>query len=130
MFQGFVPVLERYYGSNQGARVCNMTYPQARRRNEAMLDAIEESAGTINRLVADLKDFSRPAGSGAGGCQEIDVNDVVEKSVEMTKSIIEKHTCHLTVQCRDHLPRVTGDFGKLQQVVVNLLVNAAKAPEK
>ncbi len=127
IFRSYAPVLERYFAANPGARVCNMAYPEARRRTELMLEAMAESAEQVKKIIADLKDFSRPPGSEA--TQQIDMNQVVNKSVELVKSILKDRTARLVIRYGEHLPRIQGDFQKLQQVLVNLLVNAGQALE-
>lgn len=125
IFQSYAPVLERYFAANPGARAGNMVYPEARRRTELMLNAVSDSTDQIKKIIVALKDFSRPAKSG--DIEPVDINQVVNKSVELVKSILKDHATCLVIQCDEGLPRITGDFQKLQQVVVNLLVNAGQA---
>ncbi len=54
---------------------------------------------------------------------------MVEKSVDLTHTVLKKFTAHLSVAYGDDLPSVAGDFQKLQQVIINLLVNAGQALE-
>jgi len=127
-FQAFIPVLDKHFAADPNERVCNMPYPELRRRIDLMLEGIEDSSGRIKGIISELKDFSRP-GNDHGEKQKIDVNQVVAKSVDLTHTVLRKITAHLTVDYEKGLPLVTGDFQKLQQVLINLLVNAGQALE-
>ena len=82
---------------------------------------------SIKRIISELTDFSRPTGARID--HEIDVNQVVEKSLDLTATILKKATACLSVTYGKNLPMIRGNFGKLQQVMINLLVNAGQALE-
>jgi signal transduction histidine kinase len=126
-FQAFLPVLDGHFEKTPEARVCNMKYPDLRERIQLMLNAIEDGSARIKGIISELKDFSRPADGGDG--RELSVNEVVEKSVDLTHTVLKKMTHHLAVSYDADLPPVSGNFQKLQQVVINLLVNAGQALE-
>jgi signal transduction histidine kinase len=126
-WDAFLPVLDLHFSNHPNARVCNMRYPELRNRIEQMLLAIQEGAARIKGIISELKDFSRP--TGARMDQEIEVNQVVEKSIDLTAAVLKKATTFLSVDYGDDLPKVLGNFGKLQQVMINLLVNAGQALE-
>ena len=126
-WESFMPVLDHHFDQEPGARVCNMAYPDLRKRIDLMLAAIQDGAGRIKRIISELKDFSRPVSADMD--DEIDLNQLVQKSLDLTSSIVKKATRHLSVACEENLPTVKGNFQKLQQVVINLIVNAAQALE-
>ncbi|MCA1793545.1 MAG: two component system sensor protein, partial [Desulfobacteraceae bacterium] len=129
-FEAFIPVLDDHFAKDPDARVCNMAYPDLRNRIQLMLAAILDSSTRIKQIISDLKDFSRPADSANENMdQQIDINQVVEKSMDLTHTVLKKTTPRVTVIYGKNLPQVSGDFQKLQQVVINLLVNAAQALE-
>lgn len=125
-FGAFQPVLDAHFEKAPDTRVCHMRYPDLRQRIVLMLNAIEDGAARIKGIISDLKDFSRPA-DGQDAEEEIQVNAVVEKSVDLTHTVLKKMTHHLCVTCENDLPPVAGNFRKLQQVTINLLVNAGQA---
>jgi len=127
-FLAFIPVLDRHFSKSPHEKVCNMPYTDLRQRIELMLSVVQDSSARIKGIITELKDFSRPA-NDLGEKQDIDVNQVVEKSVDLTQSVLKKTTSNLTVQYREDLPVITGNFQKLQQVIINLLVNAGQALE-
>lgn len=126
-WDAFLPILDTHFAKEPDARVCQMPYPELRRRMDLMLGAIQDGSARIKGIISELKDFSRP--SEASMNPGIDVNQVVGKSLDLTHAILKKSTSYLTVDYGVNLPLVQGNFQKLQQVMINLLVNAGQALE-
>lgn len=123
----FTPILDDHFKRHEDDLVCNMQYQDLGKRIELMLAAMEDGAARIKRIITELKDFSRPPGADMD--TEMDVNLVVRKSLDLTRSILKKATHHLSMDLEEGLPTMLGNPQKLQQVVINLLVNAAQALE-
>ncbi|MCP3872737.1 MAG: GHKL domain-containing protein [Desulfobacteraceae bacterium] len=126
-WEEFTPILDDHFTSQKDALVCNMPYGKLSERINMMLTAIEDSSVRIKRIITELKDFSRPTSTDVEN--DIDINQVVKKSLELTQSILKKTTNHLTFEFEDALPKICGNSQKLQQVIINLLVNASQALE-
>ena len=94
-----------------------------------MLEEMQEGALRIKRIVNDLKDFARRE-EGAGKAL-IDVGDASRKAVRLVEATIRKHTDHFTADYEEDLPLVWGNSQRIEQVVVNLVLNACQAlPDK
>ena len=120
-----IPVLDDHFKDRPESRVCNMAWPDLRDRMDPMLDGILDSSARIKAIITELRDFSRPSEETFD--QAVDAGELVEKSLDLTHSILKKATRDLRVELSSHLPKVQGNFQKLQQVMINLLVNAAQA---
>jgi PAS domain S-box-containing protein len=57
----------------------------------------------------------------------LDVNEFINEVVGLTQSEIVQHSIRLVVALADDLPKVPGDRIQLQQVMLNLIVNAVEA---
>ncbi|HYK20421.1 MAG TPA: ATP-binding protein, partial [Pyrinomonadaceae bacterium] len=57
----------------------------------------------------------------------LDVNEFINEVVALTHSEIVHHSIRLRVELADDLPKVPGDRIQLQQVMLNLIVNAVEA---
>jgi PAS domain S-box-containing protein len=86
---------------------------------------IRGGSDRINKIVKNLKDFARLEGSGHA--RPVQVNDVIEKTMMIVRAQLRKHTAKIVTELADDLPEIEGHFNKLEQVVANLLVNAAHA---
>ena len=59
----------------------------------------------------------------------VDLNDVVQKAVGLVSSLIKKATFDFQARYADNLPTFKGNGQRIEQVVINLLVNACQAME-
>jgi two-component system cell cycle sensor histidine kinase/response regulator CckA len=88
-------------------------------RLDQISDAVNNAAGLIQRLMQ----FSR---SQDLHLRSLGVNDVVRDVLRLTQSLLHKNI-RLTLTLEEDLPAVDGDFSQLEQVLVNLIVNALDA---
>lgn len=89
------------------------------------LKQIEEATLRCKGIVQNLLDFSRQ--------QETDVfsptslNEVVKKVIPFVSVQIKKDPLDVVTDLADDLPMIHGSFQKLEQVMLNLIANAAQA---
>ncbi len=102
-----------------------IAYGRMRQELPKMLEEMQEGALRIKRIVNDLKDFARRE-EGAGKSL-IDVGDASRKAVRLVESTIRKHTDQFSVDYEKDLPLVWGNSQRIEQVVVNLILNACQA---
>jgi PAS domain S-box-containing protein len=88
---------------------------------------IQRQMGQLIRLVDDLMEVSRIT-SGRIHLQKerTGLNSIVERAVETTRSLMDQHGHELTVSLSPQPLWLHADASRLEQVVVNLLTNAAK----
>lgn len=78
----------------------------------------------IAKIVEATLNFSRPAVTNV---QSEDVNALIRSSLELTRSTFSRKTISINVSLADDLPQVALDAKQIQQVLINLLTNAADA---
>jgi two-component system cell cycle sensor histidine kinase/response regulator CckA len=91
--------------------------------DEALAD-LQSAANRMGRIVADLRTFSRPVEQSSGVA---DLFRCVERSVRATSQDFQNRA-----QVRTHfdpMPPVIAEEARVEQVLVNLLVNASHAIE-
>jgi two-component system, NtrC family, sensor kinase len=93
-------------------------------RAAKLVDATLEQVRRIDRIVTGLVDYSR---AREARVRPIDVNDVVRKTVDLTASQPRFSGVEVSTLLDARLPRVAADPYQLEQVLVNLLLNAADA---
>jgi PAS domain S-box-containing protein len=59
--------------------------------------------------------------------ERLDINEVIVEIVEITRGEAMKHRISVSTQLAEHLPAVEADRVQLQQVLLNLIVNAIDA---
>jgi hypothetical protein len=88
------------------------------------LTGIEYEARRIDRIVRGLLDFARPR---AASRQAIDINEVARRTVTMLSLQGRFRQIEVELALDEDLSNVRGDGHQLEQVLVNLLLNAADA---
>lgn len=89
-----------------------------------LIEAAEREAHRIDRIVRGLLDFSRPREAKV---HPLDVNGVVREAVDLMSTQGKFGEIELELDLAAGLPLVACDPYQLQQVLVNLFVNAADA---
>ncbi len=90
-------------------------------------NVIERQVAQLNHLVDDLLEISRiTTGRVQLRQEQIALAGVVERAVESTQPLVGLRRHALSVSLPDEPLWVHGDAARLEQVVVNLLTNAAK----
>jgi polar amino acid transport system substrate-binding protein len=106
-----------------------IAYGRMREEIPKILEEMHEGALRIKRIVNDLKDFARRE-EGTGKAL-IDVGDASRKAVRLVEPTIRKSTDHFSARYEEDLPLVWGNSQRIEQVVINLVLNACQAlPER
>lgn len=92
---------------------------------DELIDESLHGAQRVRRIVADLRDFSHV---GRSRIAEEDLAALLERTINVAWNEL-KYKCHVEREFGD-IPPVRCYGGKLGQVFLNLLVNAAQAIEK
>ena len=124
-WESIVPILEKYYDENGDFSVGGLPYSEMRDDVHGLFSGIEEGSKRINRIVQDLKDFSRQDTSEMN--QFVNVNEVIERAITLVSNLIKKSTNKFSVEYGKNLPFITGNIQKLEQVMINLIQNACQA---
>ncbi len=95
----------------------------SRRRN---LDIVGRGCERISDLVSRMKEFGSP---GDLSMALFSLNDVIEDTASFFATRLENHGIELGLDLAPELPPVWGSRQRLQQVFVNLLINAEQALE-
>lgn len=100
----------------------------AQRRNQGgeWVQGIEQEARRIDRIVEGLLDFARPK---SGPPTEVELNEVVRETVDLLEVQGRLRGIAVSLELEEALPPVAVNPSQLQQILVNLLLNACDAIE-
>lgn len=96
---------------------------EVRDRARARLEEARQGAERIAAIVHGLRSFVRPAVEARGA---VDLRQVVLSAVRLSQNEI-RHRAKLVTTFEENLPPVEGSASQLEQLFLNLLVNASQA---
>ena len=126
-FEDLDEILEDYYETHGDFYVAGLKYSRIRDEIPLMLADMLEGTHHIRRIVNDLRDFARQEPLNL--LELIDFNQVVMMAIRLTDNTIRSATQEFSVTYDENLPSMKGNTQRLQQVVINLIVNACQALE-
>ena len=89
-----------------------------------VLQKIENQTRRAAGITGSLLDLARPEGTVA---EELDLNVVIHDVLQLFDPQVRRTGVQVRATLADDLPPVPGNKGKLQQVILNLLINAHDA---
>jgi polar amino acid transport system substrate-binding protein len=120
-----VKILERYYQENGDFTCGGLPYSRMREEVPRSLDKIQDAGKRIKRIVDDLKDFARQGSSSIN--ESVDLNAVAQAAVRLVEPSIRKATTCFAAEYAPNLPVILGNAQRIEQVLVNLILNACQA---
>jgi polar amino acid transport system substrate-binding protein len=118
-------MLEQRYLEHGDFMLGGLRYSAMREELPGMLDEMLEGARRIKRIVEDLKDFARQ--EDAPRLEPLDLNAVARTALRLVDNSIRKATHRVEVAYAEDLPKVRGNAQRIEQVIVNLVLNACQA---
>lgn len=88
------------------------------------VEIIAEEARRCEKLVQELLEFGRPR---KAEFTQVDVKSVVEKTLDLISNRAAKSHVGTSVSIADDLPKVRADMQQIQQMLLNLSLNAIDA---
>ena len=92
--------------------------------NQDDVAVIRQEIERLERIVQNFLDFVRLP---EPEFQPLSLHEVAKRAVELLKPNLEEHAIRMTVNWPETLPHVQGDAEQLEQVFLNLLLNAIQA---
>jgi two-component system NtrC family sensor kinase len=88
------------------------------------LQVVMKQTNRAGRIVKDLLEFARQS---EPEMRVLNINDILRKAITITTHPAELQNIRLATNLASELPDIKGDSDKLQQVFVNIIVNAIHA---
>ncbi len=127
-FNDLLPLLEQNCEILKDKKIGGLSFERFCQEAPLVIEEIQEGAERIKRIVEELKDFSRPS---TGEQTVVDLNEVVKKAVSLVRNPLKNATDKFKENYSSVPLCFNGNAQRLEQVMVNLLINACHAlPDK
>lgn len=120
-----VETLEERYEREGDFHLGGISYSRMREEVPRMLEEMQQASQRIKRIVEDLKDFARP--DVVASMEPFHINGVVQAAVRLVDPSLRKATTRFSAAYGENLPRIFGNSLRIEQVVINLLINACQS---
>ena len=92
-----------------------------------MSDEIDSHVDRATRIINHMRQFGRKSDPKL---EEVQINDVLNKSFEIFRQQLVVRGIEVDWEIEEKLPLIMADAGRLEQVFINLLINARDAIEE
>lgn len=125
-WDSILPVLDNFYQENGNFSVAGLSFSDARSEIPQLLNGILEGSQRIKNISSQLRDCIKKNANDKS--VEFLINEAVKKAMEFTNEILMSSTekLHVALEPTKNV-FVKGDQQQIQQVIINLITNAAQA---
>jgi signal transduction histidine kinase len=119
-----LPILDEYHQSHPGLRIARLDYGFLREHLMTLVDDMAHGSERIKGIVEGLRHFAHE--DEGLMVDRVDVNPLVEGCVRLVGKEVSKRA-QLEISLGDDIPTFNGNNQKIEQILVNLIVNASQA---
>jgi two-component system, NtrC family, sensor kinase len=101
------------------------TLPDEERKD--MIKDVVQEAGRSKKIISNLLDFARESSSKL---EPLSLEHLLEETIRLASNQIKLSGIKIQLQATEGLPRIHGDTQQLEQVFLNLILNAIDASQK
>ncbi len=126
--EALTPILDGYAELHPDFEVLHMSYAELKEDIFRLLENMEHGSHRINRIVGALKGFVRKRETD--GLQQVDLKQVIDKVIALCHAEIKRKVKSFEVVIAPDVPIIRSDPEALEQVLLNLIINAVHACDK
>src|SRR5258707_659681 len=117
------PIAAAVTDANTCLRWLNRDYPNVEEAREAASRTVKDATRAAEIISRTRLLFKK----GTPQWELVDVNDIIRDMVALMRNEITRHSISVRSELAEDTPQITGDRVQLQQVLMNLMVNAIDA---
>jgi PAS domain S-box-containing protein len=126
-WKGITPIVDEHAAGQTGLRVAGLPWSELRSEAASMIEDIEHASERVRGIVNELRGFALSQDSEEH--HPLLINDVVHSSLRLLGNHIRKASNAFSMALVHDLPAVHGCARKLEQVIINLVLNACQSLE-
>ncbi len=122
--EDMLPIIDEYQRAHPDLKVAKLNYDFFRKHIMTLIDDMDRGSTRIKGIVEGLRTFARKDEGLL--VDTIEMNTLIEAGARLVQNEVHKHA-DIALELAEGLPAFTGNAQKIEQVLVNLLVNAGQA---
>ncbi len=124
-----LPILDSYSREEGDFVIGGHRYSQIRENMPQIIAGIADNSRRIEGIIKNLREYVRKGKTDLS--MQNDINRIVSVSAAILNNQVKTHTSHFRLDLDERVPEVKGNSQQLEQVVINLIMNALQAlPDK
>ena len=117
------PLTAMVTSADAGLRFLERESPNVQKAKDAF-KAIVADGHRAGEVVRNIRDNFK---SDLRDRAALDINDLIREAIDLGRSALQRHAVVVHAEGNDQLPAISGNRVQLQQVLLNLITNAAEA---
>ncbi|HDS30046.1 MAG TPA: hypothetical protein ENN67_03295 [Firmicutes bacterium] len=122
--EDMLPIVDEYQKSHPDMEIARLKYDFFRQHIMTLVDDMAHGSERIKKIVESLRTFVRKDEGLLA--DTVDINTLIEACTSLVHNQVHKNA-DIKLKLGDDIPPFTGNSQKIEQVLINLLVNAADA---
>ncbi|MFC1551323.1 ATP-binding protein [Candidatus Latescibacterota bacterium] len=125
-FHDIFPVLDSHYRQNSDLKIARLPYEIFKENMSILLKDMLSGTNRIKKIVDGLREFARKDEGTL--TDDVDINNIIETTLRLVGTQLRRNaTIHINLD--KDVPVIRGNIQKLEQVMVNMFMNAHEAIE-
>lgn len=120
------PILDQKFKENKDLQIARLDYQTFKENISILIADMINGANRTKKIVSDLRNFAKKDDGAL--IEDVDLNYIIKNNLTLTQKQIKKYA-ELKIELCDDLPVFKGSINKIEQVLLNMTMNAAEATE-
>ncbi len=125
-FDDIFPILDQYFEGRQKEKIARLPYDLFKENISILIRDMIDGANRTKQIVLDLRNFARKDEEILSDV--VDINYLIKNNLTLTQKHIKKQA-QVTFDLNPNIPQFNGSIQKLEQVLMNMIINASQAIE-
>jgi PAS domain S-box-containing protein len=125
--QDILPILDRHYRDDSNLQIARLKYEIFKNNILVLLADMAQGTDRIKTIVDGLRKFAKRDDGVL--IDDVNLNEVIQSCLRLVANQIGRKA-KVVLRLDEQLPKIKGNSQRLEQVIVNILINASQAIEK
>jgi signal transduction histidine kinase len=122
--EDMLPIIDEHHRKNSELKIARLDYDFFRKHIMTLVSDMAHGSERIKAIVEGLRSFARKDDGLL--VDKVDINTLVEASARLVQNEVHKRA-DIKLDLTKRLPAFVGNTQKIEQVLINLMVNASQA---